>query len=189
MNSRQLQGLINSISGGQIQQILAAILAIITAIGGIGVVGSSEGGLGGGTNINRPSDTGTPVAPKGETFPLANVRDSGEAIKGNVVVGKKRYANAWTFGYGDDQVFQLNADYHTLTGSVGLVDGTPAKQMDLTFEARLASGGNKYYTFTVNKNNPIREITVPVKDAESIRVYAGLVSQTNIALFDAHLHN
>lgn len=178
MDTRQFQEILKAVTGGQIQQILAAVLAIITALGGLGVVGSSSADGGSGSAFVNPVDDGEP-APTGNGVLLSSVPDSGEAVKGNVTVGGKKYPNSWSFGAWDTHEFQLNKNYRTLTATVGIVDGSPARP------AEFRIGGN---TFAVNKDNPTRDIRISVSDFNKLSATTYNLGDTRIALYNARLH-
>lgn len=180
MNSRQIQEILKAVTGGQIQQILAVVLAIITAVGGVATVGSSNGGIsgGGGTNISTPGndDQGNPVPVTREKVLLSTVSDSGGAVKGKVTAGGKQYQNGWLFDGFDNQHFQTNNEYHTLTATIQIADGNTEVQ------PRIVVNG---YEYNLNKDNPSRTITVSVKDQNNVTIRS---RGGKIAFYNAYLH-
>lgn len=159
---------------GQIQQILATVLAIITAIGGLGIAGSSNNGGGSAISVPGVTDEGT-TAPTGKGVPLAEVEDYGNAIKGKVVVGGKTYDNAWKFDGYDRHRFVLNGNYNTLTATIVFLD--EASRAEASFEI-----GNKNYT--LNKENPRRNISLNVRNVTELKAY----SRGQFALVNARLY-
>lgn len=161
-------GLSQAISGA-----VAIVLALITALGG---AGSSDNP----TDINNTggsSITGS-VSPGlilGEGIPLASLVDSGGAVMGPVRVGGKTYQNSWTFGSNKHQYFELKGEYRVLKATVGYIDG---QVLNSTTHTITINGK----AFTVDKNNPVREVEVDVTDVNQLTIRSSYTNGLKLGL-------
>lgn len=152
---------------------VAIVLALITALGGAGSSDSpADTNNTGGSSLTGPA---TPGPILGEGVPLATLVDSGDAVKGSVRVGGKTYQNSWTFGSNDWQYFELKGEYRVLKATVGYIDG----QVPPSNPAKLTINGK---SFTVDKNNPIREVEVDITDVDRLKIYSSYTDGRKLGL-------
>lgn len=158
---------------------VAIVLALITALGGAGSSDSpADTNNTGGSSLTGPA---TPGPILGEGVPLATLVDSGDAVKGSVRVGGKTYQNSWTFGSNDHQHFELKGEYRVLRATVGYVDGQVLNSRTHT----ITINGK---AFTVDKNNPVREVEVDITDVDQLRIRSGYTGDQKLGLANPTVH-
>lgn len=175
MDFRRIQELLRTARSGQIQQILATVLAIITAIGGLGLVGSTNNSPAG-SSSTTPSDTGKADDPSSSGVPLASLMDNNWAEVGEVRIDGKQYNNAISYRSHGVANFKLGSRYSTLKVTV-VNTQKPAGPAKLTIAG---------YTYTLQEGEA-RRVLPPIK-VSNIDTLTTKAEGGKLVLVDARLY-